>query len=201
MQGCPYDALYLNDSSGTAEKCHFCAHRTEIGLAPACAVVCPTEAIIPGDFDDPHSRVSQLRKTGQLSARKPEAGTGPNVLYIETAPAGLNPLETQAGEGFLWANQIPGIQLDAHAFAAAEKQATARTVYDVEHPPLWGGMVSAYLWTKSVSAGLFLAGLWFLPTNPHTASTPRRLAASNTRRMKSCFFFRIAGSWWSRSSK
>ena len=25
-------------------------------------------------------------------------------------------------------------------------------------------MVSGYLWTKSVSAGLFLAGLWFLPT-------------------------------------
>jgi len=164
MQGCPYDALYINDTSGTAEKCHFCAHRTEIGLAPACAVVCPTEAIIPGDFDDPLSRVAQLRKTGQLSARKTEAGTGPNVLYREAAPAGLNPLETHAGEGFLWANQIPGIQLDAHAFAAAEKQASARTVYDVEHPPLWGGTVSGYLWTKSVSAGLFLAGLWFLPT-------------------------------------
>jgi len=39
MQGCPYDALYLNDATGTAEKCHFCAHRTERGLAPACAVI------------------------------------------------------------------------------------------------------------------------------------------------------------------
>ena len=164
MQGCPYDALYLNDESGTAEKCHFCAHRTEIGLAPACAVVCPTEAIIPGDFDDPGSAVAELRKTGRLNSRKPEAGTGPNVLYREASPAGLNPLETQAGEGFLWANQLPGIQFDAQVFAAAEKQASARTVYDVEHPPLWGGKVSAYLWTKSVSAGLFLAGLWFLPS-------------------------------------
>ena len=33
MQGCPYDAIYLNESSGTAEKCHFCAHRVEQGLA------------------------------------------------------------------------------------------------------------------------------------------------------------------------
>mgnify|MGYP001954535368 CR=1 FL=1 len=35
MQACPYDALYINPQSGTAEKCHFCAHRTEQGLAPA----------------------------------------------------------------------------------------------------------------------------------------------------------------------
>ena len=164
MQGCPYDALYLNEDSGTAQKCHFCAHRTEVGLAPACAVVCPTEAIIPGDFDDPASLVSELRSTGKLAARKTEACTGPNVLYNETAPAGLDPSLTHAGSGFLWANQLPGIQLDAHEFEAAERQASARTVYDVEHPPLWGSKVSAYLWTKSVSAGLFLTGLWFLPT-------------------------------------
>ena len=42
---CPYDAIYINAESGIAEKCHFCEHRTERGLAPACAVVCPTEAI------------------------------------------------------------------------------------------------------------------------------------------------------------
>ena len=60
MHACPYDALYINEANGTAEKCHFCAHRTEIGLAPACAVVCPTEAIIPGDFDDPTSVVSRM---------------------------------------------------------------------------------------------------------------------------------------------
>lgn len=77
MQGCPYDALYLNEASGTAEKCHFCAHRVEKGLAPACAVVCPTEAIIPGDFHDPESVVSTLRAKHDLTARKPEAGTGP----------------------------------------------------------------------------------------------------------------------------
>ena len=164
MQGCPYDALYMNDATGTAEKCHFCAHRTEVGLAPACAVVCPTEAIVPGDFDDPHSRVSELRNSGRLTARKPEAGTGPNVLYLEAAPAGLDPLRTQAGEGFLWANQLPGIRLEVEQFEAAEKRASARTVYDVEHAPLWGGRVSAYLWTKSLASGLFLAGLWFLPT-------------------------------------
>jgi len=62
MQACPYDALYIDDASGTAEKCHFCAHRTERGLAPACTVVCPTEALLPGDFDDPNSVVSNSMK-------------------------------------------------------------------------------------------------------------------------------------------
>ena len=42
---------------------------------------------------------------------------------------------------------------------------------------------------------------WLRPTKPQTALTPIIAAASNTRRMKSCFFFRIAGSWCSRLSK
>ena len=32
MQACPYDAIYIDPDQGTAAKCHFCAHRTEIGL-------------------------------------------------------------------------------------------------------------------------------------------------------------------------
>ena len=86
MHGCPYDALYIDEEHGTAEKCHFCAHRTEVGLAPACAVVCPTEAIIPGDFDDPDSLVSRLRREENLTARKVQAGTGPNVHYRGATP-------------------------------------------------------------------------------------------------------------------
>jgi Fe-S-cluster-containing dehydrogenase component/formate-dependent nitrite reductase membrane component NrfD len=163
MQGCPYDALYINDATGTAEKCHFCAHRVEVGLAPACAIVCPTEAIIPGDFDDPLSRVSQMRKQYSLTARKVEAGTGPNVLYREVAAAGIEPLRTNTAGGFLWSNQIPGPQLDAQTFEAFEKKASARTVYDVSHPPLWGRKVSAYLFTKSLAGGSALAAGLVLP--------------------------------------
>jgi len=158
MQACPYDALYLNESSGTAEKCHFCAHRTELGLAPACAVVCPTEAIVPGDFDDPASQVSRLKAAGDLVVRKPEAGTSPNVYYREVDAAGIVPTATNAGGGYLWANQMPGPQLDSQLFEMLEKRAEARTVYDVEHPTRWGSKVAAYLFTKSLSAGAFLAG-------------------------------------------
>ena len=49
MQACPYDALYLNTDTGGAEKCHFCAHRVEQNLEPACVTVCPERAIIPGE--------------------------------------------------------------------------------------------------------------------------------------------------------
>ena len=67
----------------------------QAGARP-CAVVCPTEAIVPGDFDDPDSRVSRLRAAHDLAVRKPEAGTGPNVRYLDAAPAGLDPLATRA---------------------------------------------------------------------------------------------------------
>jgi Fe-S-cluster-containing dehydrogenase component len=159
MQGCPYDALYLNEGTGTAEKCHFCAHRAERGLAPACAVVCPTEAIIPGDFDDPNSAVSRMRARDGLVARKVEAGTGPNVFYREVAAAGIDPLRTNASGGYLWAQALSGPQMDAQMFEAVEAKARARTVYDVAHPPLWGGKITGYLFAKSLSAGAVLAGL------------------------------------------
>ena len=159
MQGCPYDALYLNEDHGTVEKCHFCAHRTEQGLAPACAVVCPTEAIIPGDFHDPESVVSQMRREFGLEARKVEAGTGPNVLYRDVASANVDPLATHAAGGFLWAGRQPGLDMEAHQFQAAATKPEARTVYDVAHPAWWGAKITGYLFAKSLAAGVFLAAL------------------------------------------
>jgi len=162
MQACPYDALYINEGTGLAEKCHFCAHRVEVGLAPACAVVCPTEAIIPGDFDDPDSRVAKLRAAGGLEARKTHIGTGPNVLYREVSQAGIDPALTNAAGGYLWSNQLEGSQRAAEVFAATTRETEARTTYDIPHVPLWGWKVGAYLFTKSVAAGVFLASLTLL---------------------------------------
>ncbi len=162
MQACPYDAIYLNEGTGTAEKCHFCAHRVENGLAPACAVVCPTEAIIPGDFDDANSRVSVMEHDFDLTVRKPEAGTNPNVKYRDAAQAGIDPSLTNASGGFLWSQQQSGPQMDAELFNALEDHAkggeTARTTYDVNRQPLWGGAITGYLFFKSLAAGVFLAG-------------------------------------------
>jgi Fe-S-cluster-containing dehydrogenase component len=169
MQACPYDALYINDDTGVAQKCHFCAHRTEVGLAPACAIVCPTEAIIPGDFHDPASVVSGIREAGGLTRRKPEAGTGPNVFYREADPAGIDPSLTQAAGGYLWSNAAAALNLDVERFLELQQEAeesarpSAKTTYDIEHTRWWGNKVSAYLFTKSLSVGLFFVA-WLQAT-------------------------------------
>ena len=161
MHGCPYDALYIHPGTGTAEKCHFCVHRTELGLAPACAVVCPTEAIVPGDFDDPASRVSRMRAELDLRARKTEAGTRPNVLYREVSAAGIDPAVANMAGGFIWTESPSGPRMDAQMFEALEGEletrARARTTYDVPRGELWGGRITGYLFFKSLAAGLFPA--------------------------------------------
>lgn len=113
MQACPYDALYINPDSGTAEKCNFCAHRVEKEMEPPCATVCPTESIIVGDMDDPASRVSQLIATKQVSVRKPEKGTQPKVFYIEGEPSALTPGVADPSGGYLWAERR-GVEAPAY---------------------------------------------------------------------------------------
>ena len=105
MQACPYDAIYLNEDSGAVEKCHFCAHRVERGLEPACAVVCPTEAIVSGDLHDPTSRIARMVAGMDTEVRRPEQGTGPNVHYVGHDPAVLSPGAAPAAETFLWSER------------------------------------------------------------------------------------------------
>src|ERR1700722_13919029 len=59
LQACPYDALSIDPNNNTAAKCNFCAHRVEMSLEPACVIVCPTQAILAGDLDNPGSKVSR----------------------------------------------------------------------------------------------------------------------------------------------
>jgi len=155
MQACPYDALYINPNTNTAEKCNYCAHRVERHLEPACVVVCPVQAIISGDMDDQSSRISQLIASEQTTVRKPEAGTQPKLFYIEADQASLTPTEQTHTGGYLWSElRMDPVMADEQALASAE--ARARTTYDISHERPWGWKVSAYLWTKSISAGAFL---------------------------------------------
>jgi Fe-S-cluster-containing dehydrogenase component len=167
MQACPYDALYLNEDSGGAEKCHFCAHRVEQGLKPACEVVCPETAIISGDLHDPNSPASVLlREVPGAVARRPEQGTGPNVFYLGAHPASLEPGTAREEDAWLWSDRrLPKPPL-APSDVAALQRADARVVLDVDHKVHWGWKVSAYLVTKGIAAG---AALWapfvaFMPT-------------------------------------
>jgi Fe-S-cluster-containing dehydrogenase component/formate-dependent nitrite reductase membrane component NrfD len=167
MQACPYDALYIDPESLTAAKCHFCAHRVERGLEPACVIVCPERAILAGDLDDPASEVARVLGREQVLVRKPEQGTRPKVFYVGADAAVLTPQVQQPSDATLWGQgplaASPGVYAsDGQPMRGLPRTAKAvdtlgRTVYDVPHEPRpWGWRVSAYLWTKSIAAGAAL---------------------------------------------
>jgi formate-dependent nitrite reductase membrane component NrfD/NAD-dependent dihydropyrimidine dehydrogenase PreA subunit len=106
MQACPYDSIYLDPETNTAAKCHFCAHRLEVGLEPACVVVCPEHAILAGDLNDPASEISRQLASAQATVRKPEQGTGPKLFYINGNDWSLHPSAAQTHDSYMWADQI-----------------------------------------------------------------------------------------------
>lgn len=68
--------------SGVVEKCTFCQHRVSNGLQPACVEVCPSQARIFGDQDDPGSAIAKRLAAEKSFRLKEEAGTKPNVHYV-----------------------------------------------------------------------------------------------------------------------
>jgi Fe-S-cluster-containing dehydrogenase component len=162
MQACPYDALYIDPTTRTAAKCNYCAHRIEVGLEPACVIVCPAQAIVAGDLDDPSTLIARLVAREQVDVRKPEQGTRPKVYYVGVESSALTPPQQQLVDGYLW-SQRPADEVDLIRMVAATQAgepgdgALSRPVYDVPHVPRpWGRKVAGYLWTKSLAAGALL---------------------------------------------
>jgi len=173
LQACPYDAIYIDPESHTAAKCHFCAHRVEIGLEPACVVVCPEHAILAGDLDDPHSEISRAVAMQRVTVRKPEQGTQPKLFYIEGNDYALTPTAVdRAPATFAFADVIP-----LHAKPSANRPPTlehhhpaspihiaegrmaeqmVQTTWNAQHKIPWHWQVPAYLVTKGIGAGLFI---------------------------------------------
>lgn len=107
MQACPYDAIYIDPSTGTAAKCHFCAHRIDIGLEPSCVVVCPEHAIIAGDIDNPNSEITKILSSSNVTVRKPEQGTAPKLFYIDGHDAAMHPTAAvKQPDSFIFAEAI-----------------------------------------------------------------------------------------------
>ncbi|BCX02185.1 MAG: 4Fe-4S ferredoxin [Candidatus Roseilinea sp.] len=171
LQACPYDAIYIDPETHTAAKCHYCAHRTEIGLEPACVIVCPEHAILAGDLDDPQSEISRAIATQQVRVRKPEQGTRPKLFYIDAEEASITPMLARQDDGMLWAGlPQPGagghddwrgpIQIGEGKMAGAmlNTAAAPRETYNVPHRIPWHWPVPAYLVTKAIGAGAFVVG-------------------------------------------
>jgi Fe-S-cluster-containing dehydrogenase component/formate-dependent nitrite reductase membrane component NrfD len=153
MNGCPYDALYIEPDSQTAAKCNFCAHRVDTGLKPACEIVCPTEAIISGDIGDPDSEISRILGSMPTTVRAPEQGTGPNVFYVGADEAALDPLAVSGGDAFMH-TEVPPSQ--RQKLLPLHDGTKARVTADIDHPPPWGWRVSSYFLSKGVAAGAML---------------------------------------------
>jgi Fe-S-cluster-containing dehydrogenase component len=112
---CPYDARKFNWAErtdvnpyiptwgeaevprrprGVVEKCTFCVHRIDAGLAaglmpgidrdatPACVNACPVGARVFGNLKDPNSKVSQAIANNPTIRLREELGTEPSVYYI-----------------------------------------------------------------------------------------------------------------------
>jgi len=130
-------------------------------------IVCPEQAIIAGDLDDPGTRIARLVATEQVQVRKAEQGTRPKLFYLGADASALTPTMQAPTETYLFATR-PAAEIDLARMVAAVQQmepgveaSLGRPVYDAPHMTRpWGWRVSAYLWTKSVAAGtLLIAGL------------------------------------------
>jgi formate-dependent nitrite reductase membrane component NrfD/ferredoxin len=162
MAACPYDAIFINPQDHSAEKCNFCAHRIDMGLEPACVVVCPTQAILIGDMNDADSYVAQIVNREAVNVRRPEKETLPKLFYKGAHQATLDPLAAHRPGGglFMWAEQ----QEDSTQVVSGNpnynnSSAAALLSYDVAHAIPWDWKVSLYTWTKGIAAGAYLVPL------------------------------------------
>jgi Fe-S-cluster-containing dehydrogenase component/formate-dependent nitrite reductase membrane component NrfD len=169
MQACPYDALYIDPSHNTAAKCNFCAHRVEMSLEPACVIVCPTQAILAGDLDNPASKVSRVVSTQKVSVRKPQKGTQPKLFYVGIEGDLLEPTRISRKDAYFASDGRCG---NTHSGDVSDLAGTlAREVYDVPHPAPWGWKIAAYLWTKAIAAGVLLVAAILLTLGGASAAT------------------------------
>ena len=175
MAACPYDAIFINPEDHSAEKCNFCAHRIDVGLEPACVVVCPTQAILIGDMNDSDSYVAQIINRESVAVRRPEKETLPKLFYKGAHQATLDPLAARRPDGglFMWSEQQASAETVVSGNSNySNSSAAALLSYDVAHSIPWDWRVSLYTWTKGIAAGVYLvAALLILfgvlrPTDP-----------------------------------
>jgi molybdopterin-containing oxidoreductase family iron-sulfur binding subunit len=86
-------------SRGVMEKCTYCVQRIQSAkinseiegrkvydgeIVTACQAVCPTEAIVFGDVNDPNSRVSKLKANERNYSLLDDLNTVPRTTYLST---------------------------------------------------------------------------------------------------------------------
>ncbi len=79
---CPYSARFMNSQKRIADKCNYCAERSNPDEDPACVRSCMGKARMFGDLNDPDSPVHAACTLEPVQVLNPEFGTKPQVFYI-----------------------------------------------------------------------------------------------------------------------
>ena len=88
IKGCPFNIPRLSKKDGKAYKCSLCSDRVAVGLEPACAKACPTQAISFGSKPDmlqlAAARAEELHDRGfqQAGVYDPPGVGGTHVVYV-----------------------------------------------------------------------------------------------------------------------
>jgi Fe-S-cluster-containing dehydrogenase component len=82
VSACPYRVIEWNEELQLPQKCTLCAHMLDKGeKEPRCVEVCPTEALVFGDLDNPESKVAKLIAASNTESLHPEYGLKEKVVY------------------------------------------------------------------------------------------------------------------------
>ncbi len=88
VKGCPFNIPRISAKDQKAYKCTLCSDRVAVGQAPACAKVCPTQAISFGTkadmIDWAGKRIADLKERGYKNAGlyNPAGVGGTHVMYV-----------------------------------------------------------------------------------------------------------------------
>jgi Fe-S-cluster-containing dehydrogenase component len=83
VDACPIGAIFWNEELQIPQKCTMCAHLLDKGSKePRCVEVCPNQALIFGDLDDPDSEVSKTITRGRVTPLKGMEEIKSNVVYL-----------------------------------------------------------------------------------------------------------------------
>lgn len=130
MQGCPYDALYIDPETSTAAKCNYCSHRVDSGREPACVTVCPEDAIIAGDMENPDTEITETVSQQEVQARKPEKGTEPKLFYVDGDEGSIRPGSTAREKHYMWSDAPSEMETRGAAQEDFDLQRAAESLAD-----------------------------------------------------------------------
>ena len=88
IKGCPFNIPRISQVDHKAYKCTLCSDRVAVGLEPACAKACPTQAIVFGSKEDmiqhAEGRIADLKSRGFENAGlyDPPGVGGTHVMYV-----------------------------------------------------------------------------------------------------------------------